>query len=116
VGKTLLITNLKPICNWYIRKRLVIRKEMILQLHLKKEKNELYLIDDKKIIDRFIWAEENNMSQKLLLEIDKIIKKNKLKLDCVKKMEVKNDIPARFTTVRIAKTVAKTFNYAANAK
>ena len=69
-------------------------------------------MDGEKIVSRSVWKEENNMSQKLLPEIDKIIKKNKLKLNCVKKMEVKSDIPARFTTVRIAKTVAKTFNYA----
>ena len=45
-------------------------------------------------------------------EIAREIKKNKLELNRVKKMEVKSDIPARFTTTRIAKTVAKTFNYA----
>ncbi|MCD6149946.1 hypothetical protein J7J13_04165 [bacterium] len=84
---------------------------MVLRLCLKKEKNILYLIDGEKIVDQFFWKEESNISQKLLLEIDKIIKKNKLKLDGVKKLEVKSDIPASYTTVRIAKTVAKTFNY-----
>jgi len=85
---------------------------MVLKLHLKKEKNILYLMDGKRIVGQSVWKEENNMSQKLLAEIDKIIKKNKLKLNCVKKMEIKSDIPAGFTTTRIAKIVAKTFNYA----
>lgn len=85
---------------------------MILKLHLKKEKNILYLKDGRKIIDQSVWKEENNMSQKLLLEIDKIIKKNKLELNGIKKIEVKNNIPNNFTTTRIARTVAKTFAYA----
>ena len=85
---------------------------MVLKLNLKKEKNELCLINGRKIISRSFWTEENNMSQKLLSEINKIIKENKLKLNRVKKMEVESDIPASYTTVRIAKTVAKTFNYA----
>ncbi len=85
---------------------------MMLEIHLKKGKNILYLINGKKIISRSVWVEKNNMSQKLLPEIDKIIKKNKLKSSDVKRMKVKSDIPAGFTTTRIAKAVAKTFDYA----
>jgi len=85
---------------------------MKLKLYLKEKKNTLCLIDGGKIVSQSVWKEENNMSQKLLPEIDKIIKRNKLKLSRIKKIEVKNNIPASFTTVRIAKTAAKIFNYA----
>ena len=85
---------------------------MKLKLYLKEKKNTLCLIDGGKIVSQSVWKEENNMSQKLLPEIDKIIKRNKLKLSRIKKIEVKNNIPASFTTVRIAKTTAKIFNYA----
>jgi len=85
---------------------------MVLQLCLKKEKNKICLINGGKIVSQSVWKEENNMSQKLLPEIDKIIKRNKLKLSRIKRIELESGIPASFTTVRIAKTTAKIFNYA----
>ena len=86
---------------------------MKLELHLTKDKATLYLKDGRKIIDKVEWLENNNLSQKLLLEIDKIIRKNKLKKEDIKKIEVKSDIPVGYTTTRIAQTVAKTYNFAA---
>jgi tRNA A37 threonylcarbamoyladenosine modification protein TsaB len=91
--------------------RIIIRN-MILELHLTKNKATLYLKDGKNILDKTSWVENNNLSQKLLLEIDKIIRKNKLKKKDIKKMEVKSDIPVGYTTTRIARTVAKTYNFA----
>jgi tRNA A37 threonylcarbamoyladenosine modification protein TsaB len=86
---------------------------MKLELYLTQEKATLYLKDGKKIIDRMEWPEKNNLSQKLLLEVDRIIRKNRLKKKDIKKIEIKSDIPVGYTTTRIAETVAKTYNFAA---
>jgi len=85
---------------------------MHLELYLTQDIALLYLKDKKKIIDSSIWLENNNLSQKLLSEIDKIIRKNKLKKEDIQKIEVKSDIPVGYTTTRIAETVAKTYNFA----
>jgi tRNA A37 threonylcarbamoyladenosine modification protein TsaB len=86
---------------------------MRLELRLTENKATLFLRDGRKIIDKTEWLENNNLSQKLLLEVDKIIRKNKLKKEDIKKIEVKSDIPVGYTTTRIAQTIAKTFNFTA---
>ena len=84
---------------------------MKLELYLTKNKAALYLKDGNKILDKTQWLENNNLSQRLLLEIDKIIRKNKLKKKDIEKIEVKSDIPVGYTTTRIAQTIAKTYNF-----
>jgi tRNA A37 threonylcarbamoyladenosine modification protein TsaB len=86
---------------------------MKLILYLTKEKVVLYLKDEGRVVDKAEWPEANNLSEKLLLEIDRIIRKNKLERKDIKRIEVKSDIPVGYTTTRIAETVAKTFNFAA---
>jgi len=80
-------------------------------IKIEDRKVELILENNNKIVDKFSWREERNLSQKLLVEIDNLLKKNKLKSLDIKNMQVKTDISERFTTVRIAKIVAKTFNF-----
>ncbi len=73
----------------------------------------MHLRDNKKVIDSSSWDDENNLSEKLLPEIDKLLKKNKVKKEDIK-IEVKTDIPAGYTTTRIAKSVANAWNYGGN--
>jgi tRNA A37 threonylcarbamoyladenosine modification protein TsaB len=72
---------------------------------------KIILKDKNEIIDEFSWEEDQNLSQRLLVEIDNLLSKNKLKPSEIKKMQVETGIPDKFTTVRIAKVVAKTFNF-----
>ncbi len=77
-------------------------------------------IEDKKIglvlkengdfVDEFFWEEEQNLSQRLLVEIDSLLRKNDLKPKDLSEVKVKTNIDDKFTTVRIAKVVANTFN------
>lgn len=83
---------------------------MYLYIHLKKEKITLQLKDNKKVIDFSLWNDENNLSEKLLPEIDKLLKKNEVKKENIK-LTVKTDMPAGYTTTRIAQVVAKAWNY-----
>ena len=85
---------------------------MKLELHLAKNKATLYLKNKNGVIDKSEWLENNNLSQKLLLGIDKIIRRNRLKKEDIKNMEIKADIPVGYTTTRIAQTIAKTYNFA----
>lgn len=66
----------------------------------------------KKMLDSMAWKDANNLSRELLQKIDFLLRKNKLKPQNVSKMTVKSDIPTGYTSVRIAKTVAKLFNFA----
>ena len=83
---------------------------MILELHIEDKKINLQLKSDDNIVDESSWEEENDLGQTLLPKIDELLKKNNLETEDVEKMKVVTDISSRFTTVRIAKTVAKGFN------
>ncbi len=61
-------------------------------------------------VDNFSWEEKQNLSQRLLVEIDNLLRKNSLTPEDVENVKVKTDIDEKFTTVRIAKVVANTFN------
>lgn len=78
---------------------------------MKKGEISLSLKDGRKVVDFLLWNDETNMSERLLVEIDKMLKKNRIKKEEVGKMTVKSDIPVGYSTVRIAKTVANTWNW-----
>ncbi len=83
---------------------------------IKIDDNKITLILKKEdsIIDEFSWEEKRDLSQRLLVEIDNLLRKNNLTPADVDKVEVKTGIDEKFTTVRIAKIVAKTFNKVIN--
>jgi hypothetical protein len=85
---------------------------MNIKIYIKDKKVRLALIQGKKEIDFLDMADEYKMSEELLAEIDKLLKRNKLKPEDIKKMEVKSDQSDNFTTTRIAKTVLETWNWA----
>lgn len=84
-----------------------------MNIEIKIDDNEIRIILKKgdNIADEVFWKEDRNLSQRLLAEIDNLLKKNNLNPYDIKKMKVETEIPDKFTTVRIAKTVAKTFNF-----
>ncbi len=76
-----------------------------------KEKEIMLVLKNKnKIIDKASWQDDRNLSQSLLVEIDKLLQKNYLTAKDIADVRVDTKIDDKFTTVRIAKIVAKTFN------
>ncbi|EKE21888.1 MAG: hypothetical protein ACD_7C00096G0005 [uncultured bacterium] len=80
-------------------------------LEIKEDRINLLLKDKNKIVDEISWKERLDLSEKLLFVIDKLLVKNNLKSSDMSKMIVKSVISDNLTTVRIAKIVAKTFNF-----
>ncbi|MDQ1284506.1 MAG: hypothetical protein QG620_854 [Patescibacteria group bacterium] len=65
-----------------------------------------------KMLDETVFPDEHNLSRVLLFKISQLLGKNKLEAEDVKKIEVVSDQGDSYTTTRIAKTVAKTWEYA----
>jgi tRNA A37 threonylcarbamoyladenosine modification protein TsaB len=84
-----------------------------MEILIKIENREIkvMLLQGKKEVDSFQIFEERSLSEKLLPEIDKLLKKNKLTFRDIKKMRVQSDQTDSFTTTRIAKAVAKAWNF-----
>lgn len=85
-----------------------------LQLTVKKGEISLSLKNGRKTVDVLAWTDDVNMSEKLLVEIDKILRKNEVKKEEVRKMVVRGDIPAGYSTMRIARTAVNAWNWGIN--
>jgi tRNA A37 threonylcarbamoyladenosine modification protein TsaB len=85
---------------------------MTIEIRILNKEITLLLKDKKNIIDSVDFPEERQLSEKLLPAIDKLIKKNKLSAKDINRIKVKSDLGDNFTTCRIAKTVANTWNWA----
>jgi len=84
---------------------------MNIKIRIEKNVVSIFLKSKDKILDKTIFPDEHNMSEKLLTSIDKLLRKNKLRPEDVKKMELKADISDSCTTYRIAKSVTESFNW-----
>ncbi|MDX9913192.1 MAG: hypothetical protein RBS77_01275 [Candidatus Moranbacteria bacterium] len=84
---------------------------MNIVLEIKENEVGLSLKDGDILVDKTGWTGKFDLSEKLLVGIDKFIAKNGLKVENIKKMSVESHISDNLTTVRIAETVAKTFNF-----
>jgi tRNA A37 threonylcarbamoyladenosine modification protein TsaB len=89
---------------------------MQIQIKIENRTVELVLQKGKQVLDTHKFPDEYHLSEELLPEIDKLIRKNKLKLDDIEKITVKSDLGENFTTYRIAKTVAKSWTWAGTNK
>jgi tRNA A37 threonylcarbamoyladenosine modification protein TsaB len=87
---------------------------MIIQIKIENRTVELVLQKGKQVLDTRGFPDEFHLSEELLPEIDKLIKKNKLTPADIKKITVKSDLGENFTTQRIACAVANTFNFVKN--
>lgn len=84
---------------------------MKILIQIKNRKVKLVLFQDGKEIDFLDILDEMRLSENLLVEIDKIIKKNNLQKKDIEKIEVDSDQEDNFTTSRIAKSVANAWNF-----
>jgi tRNA A37 threonylcarbamoyladenosine modification protein TsaB len=97
---------------------LVYQAELILQIirmkiEIEIENNQItiFLKSKREILDELSFPEARDLSQKLLPNIDRLLKKNGISPGKIEKIELKSDIGEPYTTYRIAKAVAKTFNW-----
>ena len=85
---------------------------MEILITIKEKKIRLVLQEKKREIGFVIVADERNLAEKLLPEIDKLIKRNKLIAWGVAKVRVESDQGDNFTTTRIARATAEAWNRA----
>jgi|GEM_PF-2830518 len=78
--------------------------ESVIELILEKEEG--------RILDNYVFPEKNNLSEELLVQIDNFLVKNNLSIKEIDEFGVKSEISDKFTTVKIAQTVANSLNYA----
>lgn len=76
----------------------------------------LILRDKGKVVNETSFEGEYQLSEKLLPEIDKLLKRNNLKPEDIKKIKSEVDDEKSATTYRIAKTAEKIFNWATTFK
>lgn len=79
-------------------------------------KVEIILKESQRIIDKAAFFDEHNLTEKLLPEINKILKKNKLEIGEIRKASLNSSVEGSYTTVRIAKTVVDAINWAISQK
>jgi len=89
---------------------------MRLVISILDNKVEVTLKNGRRSIDGSVFILENNLTEKLLPEIDKLFKRNNLEPGNIEKALFKTNIKSSFTTVRIGKAVVEAFNWAKNIK
>jgi len=84
---------------------------MKLLISIEKNSISLKLWKNGKKVDALSFPDEHNLGRKLLPEIDKILKRNKLVPENIKETELISDLSDNFTTRRIAEAVKNAFNW-----
>lgn len=84
---------------------------MKLQINIK-DNNILLVLGagTKEKIDKISFPNEHNLTEKLLVLIDNLVKRNKLEINDIENVKVKSDMSDSFTTARIAKVTANIIN------
>lgn len=92
-------------------------QEMIAKFHIK-ENNfiKLCLFSGRKEMDCLEWQDRNDLSVKLLANLDRILRKNKLGVDKIRGWKIMSEVPRKWTTYRIAEITFKTLEIAGVAK
>jgi len=85
---------------------------MQIQLGLKEKKVTLVLQDGEELIKELEWIDENDLLEKFFPAIEDILSSSNIDIDDVDNFVLKTDIPAGYTTARIARTIIKTLNFA----
>jgi len=85
---------------------------MCLYITISRTNAKISLSDNDTVVDSVSWQNNWDLSRLLLLNIDKLLKKNGLKISDIKKFEFKNEEDTGFTTSRIGEITAKTLEFA----
>lgn len=82
-----------------------------IKIELKNRKVQISLKKGKEVLDRLVFMEKGDLTEKLLPMMEKIVKRNKLQIKDIEKIKIKSDLKEPFTSYRILKTVGKIFNF-----
>jgi hypothetical protein len=66
--------------------------------------------------DSLEWKDENSLSQLLLANLDKLLRKNRVGLDKISGWQIMSEVPQKWTTYRIADITLKTLKIGSLAK
>ncbi len=78
-------------------------------IEIKNKVIKLTLKDGQKALDEVVFGAQENISEKLLPHFDELLKKNKLTLNDIEKMDVDTDLGDTFTSRRIAEAMKNAF-------
>lgn len=82
------------------------------KLTVEKNRSQLVLVEDGLEIVSREWEEGRDMGRRLFESIDGILKERSLKPTDISDFIVKTDVSDNFTSVKIAQTVAETYQFA----
>jgi hypothetical protein len=85
---------------------------MLLEINLDGNNIKLILKDGRKIVGDFSWTDEYTLSEKLLPNIDELLKKHKVKKEEIEKVTAKISKTSGVTSSRIVQTMVNTWNTA----
>jgi len=85
---------------------------MLLQISLDGNDIKLTLKDGRKVVDVLAWNDEYTLSERLLPNIDALLRKNKISKKQIEKVTTKITKTSGVTSIRIVQTVAKAWNVA----
>ena len=63
------------------------------------------------LLDEMSWNDQRDLLEKLLSNIDALLKRNKLKITGIEKFELDIDVPDSYSTYRIAKATIETLKF-----
>ena len=83
---------------------------MILQISLDVNDIKLTLKNGRRVVDDLSWTDEYTLSEKLLPNIDVLLKKNKVEKEEIEKVITKITKNSGVTSARIVQTLARAWN------
>lgn len=89
--------------------------EHTFRLEIGREGSKLTLLEGGESVSSREWPEARDMGHQLFEAIDILLKKSGVTPTDVTHFDIETDIPESFTSVRIAESVAKAWEYGANA-
>ncbi len=89
--------------------------EYVFRLEIGREGSKLALLEGERVISSREWPEALDMGHQLFEAIDGLLKESGVAPTDVTHFTIETDIPESFTSVRIAESVAKAWEYGAKA-
>ena len=88
---------------------------MIVKLIINDNVAEIVLMDsNKKELDKIVWDEHHDFLEKFFVNLNKIMDRNNVSINDIESFSLENNIPDKYTTVRIADTIVDVMNFALN--
>ncbi|MDP3957792.1 MAG: hypothetical protein Q8Q10_04835 [bacterium] len=88
----------------------------IFKLVITKEQSKLTLLKDEQVLAEKKWQEGRDMGRRLFEGIAGLLKENNLQPQEVSDFVVDSDMPEGYTSMRIAETVRKVYEFAVKRK